>query len=258
MKAFYFGSSRRRLYGVYHPAHAATARDAGVLLCHPGAQEYNATHWAFRKLAAMLARDGFHVLRFDWSGTGDSAGDAKDASPTEWIDDVGVAARELADVSAARSLSIVGMRLGAALGALACAAGLAVRDLVMWEPVVVGGRYVDELDRLDARENFRLLHRGRRGKEQLVGYAFPSAMRKAIADIDLRSARFDHAKRVSMFVSSDRAEHRELREVLSSAGVTVSCRQVAEDTRGAGAVEAALLSNNILVAMTDHLSGRAS
>lgn len=258
MKPLFFGSSRRRLYGVYHAAHAATARDEAVLLCHPGVQEYNATHWAFRKLAAMLVRDGFHVLRFDWSGTGDSAGDVQDVSPADWIDDVGVAARELAAVSAARSLSIVGMRLGAALGALACAAGLSVGELVLWEPVVVGRRYVDELERLDASENFRLLHRGRRGKEQLVGYAFPSAMREAVAEIDLRKERFEHAKRLSMFVSSDRAEHRELREVLSSAGVAVGCRQVLEDATGAGALESALLSNNVLVAITDHLSGRVS
>ena len=73
MKPLFFGEANRRLYGVYHPP-AKPSRHA-VLLCYPGMQEYNAAHWMFRRLATSLSREGHHVLRFDYYGTGDSDGE---------------------------------------------------------------------------------------------------------------------------------------------------------------------------------------
>ena len=70
MKPFFFGPSAQPRFGLLHPPAGERARRAGVLLCYPGVQEYNISHWAFRKLAGLLARAGFPVLRFDWAGTG--------------------------------------------------------------------------------------------------------------------------------------------------------------------------------------------
>jgi len=39
---------------------------------------------ALRTLAALLAREGFHVLRFDYYATGDSAGESSEGSLSEW------------------------------------------------------------------------------------------------------------------------------------------------------------------------------
>src|SRR6476620_8559273 len=93
----FFGDAARQLYGVYH-APEGRAREAGVVLCNPGPQEYRHTHWAFRKLAGMLARAGFHVLRFDYFATGDSAGRDDEGSLDQWVLDVATAARELTDL----------------------------------------------------------------------------------------------------------------------------------------------------------------
>ena len=80
MKPIFFGDSKRKLYGVYAPPTGASRRSHAVLLCYPGLQEYGTSHWSFRRLSAMLAREGHHVLRFDYFGTGDSAGNVEDVT----------------------------------------------------------------------------------------------------------------------------------------------------------------------------------
>ena len=97
MKPVYFGKTGKQLFGVYHEPQARRAVDAAVLLCYPLVQEYMRTHWALRKLAGLLAREGHHVLRFDYTGTGDSTGDVETGSVTQWCADIRLAAAELED-----------------------------------------------------------------------------------------------------------------------------------------------------------------
>lgn len=143
MNPLFFGASDRQLYGVYHPPQAAPQPEA-VLLCAPFGQEYMRSHRAYRQLALMLSKRGRHVLRFDYFGTGDSAGDGEDFRLPQAIDDIALAAEELRDMSDARSISLVGLRLGAAL-ALAAAARVDAARVVLWDPVVRGRDYLAEL-----------------------------------------------------------------------------------------------------------------
>ena len=94
MKPVYFGKTGKQLFGVYHEPQARRAVDAAVLLCYPLVQEYMRTHWALRKLAGLLAREGHHVLRFDYTGTGDSTGDVETGSVTQWCADIRLAAAD--------------------------------------------------------------------------------------------------------------------------------------------------------------------
>ena len=82
MNPFYFGDSSRRLFGIYHPPKGQSPRSHGIVLCCPFGQEYMRSHRAFRQLANLLSRRGFHVFRFDYHGTGDSDGESTEASVT--------------------------------------------------------------------------------------------------------------------------------------------------------------------------------
>src|SRR5687768_16729988 len=115
MNPFYFGSSQRPLYGVYHPSKGRTARPVGVVLCYPLGQEYMRAHRAFRQLATLLTKNGFPVLRFDYAGTGDSAGDGSAGSVATWVEDIGAAIDELKDTAGVSRVSLVGLRAGGAL-----------------------------------------------------------------------------------------------------------------------------------------------
>ena len=141
----YFGASRQ-LLGAFHVAQRLQPRSTAVLLCNPFGEEASRSHRTFRVLATQLERTGFSVLRFDYSGTGDSLGSSEGASVDDWVHDIGVAAQKLLDVSGARGIALVGLRFGASLAMLATARGvLKPRHLLMWDPIVDGGAYLREL-----------------------------------------------------------------------------------------------------------------
>ncbi|MGA7122402.1 MAG: alpha/beta hydrolase [Polyangiaceae bacterium] len=258
MKPAYFGSSSRPLFGVHGPPQAAKGRPSAVLLCYPGVQEYNMAHWAFRRLAGSLSREGFHVLRFDWSGTGDSWGETVDGTIENWLEDVALAAQELRDASATIKVSIVGMRLGATLAALACADGLAAEQLILWEPVVRGKRYIEELEALHARDSLRLLHPTTAGGDELVGFPFSAKLRAAVSRIDLAANPPPKARRVVIVSSTERSDHRELHASLEGANLNATYECVPEDpSANVGERESALLTTRSLAAIVTHLAGRA-
>ena len=119
MNPFYFGPSDRPLFGLFTRARESAPDAGAVLLCYPVGSEYMRAHRAFRQLNTLLNRAGFHVLRFDYSCTGDSAGEGVDARVSKWVDDVGWAIEELQDTAMVDRVSLVGLRWGATLAALA-------------------------------------------------------------------------------------------------------------------------------------------
>jgi pimeloyl-ACP methyl ester carboxylesterase len=147
MTALFFGDSSSALFGVWTQPPAGIDRDHGVVLCPPIGQEHVRTHWALRQLAAALNRAGFHCLRFDWFGVGDSAGELRDASIDRWRTDLADATQELRDTAGVQKISVVGVRLGATIVALA-SSDVRPSSLVLWDPVVRGTSYIEELSEL--------------------------------------------------------------------------------------------------------------
>jgi uncharacterized protein len=148
MTPFFFGSGERRLFGVYSAAHAAAVSRASraVVLCHPWGSEYQYAHRSMRHLANMLNAAGIHVLRFDYFGTGDSAGEAREARVADWRGDIETAVEELKDTTGLTRVGLVGLRLGATIAAqVAAKARDTVDRLVLWDPVVKGETYLAEL-----------------------------------------------------------------------------------------------------------------
>lgn len=141
---FYFGPGRE-LFGFYHPA-AAVTRTA-VLLCPPFGVEQIRCHRLYRQLAHGLAENGFPVLRFDYFGSGDSAGDSQAFEWSRCLADVVSAANELRSRHGGGRMLAFGARLGAN-AALAAAQAARLDGVVAWDAITDGSALVRQYDRM--------------------------------------------------------------------------------------------------------------
>jgi alpha-beta hydrolase superfamily lysophospholipase len=148
--ATYFGAAERALLGFLHaPAEGSPGRAAGVVLCSPIGTDHTRSDWTYRHLAERLAAAGFPCLRFDLTGTGDSADDELGPGIVRrWIEDVGAAVRELRARSGVTTVALVGLRLGATLAMQHAAEQGDVDALVLWSPCVSGAALVSEITKL--------------------------------------------------------------------------------------------------------------
>lgn len=186
---FYFGSSQRQLFGALDEAQTYAQREHGVVICYPFGPEYIRAHRACRQLALRLAQLGFPVLRFDYGGTGDSAGDAEEATFGAWRDDVGRAIETLRDRTGVESVCLAGLRLGASLALDVSAERADVSALILWEPIVTGERYLAEL----AEQHQELLWRffddaGRvtaSSSGELLGFPVNTALRAELGRLSM-------------------------------------------------------------------------
>ncbi|MBF5042077.1 alpha/beta fold hydrolase [Aggregicoccus sp. 17bor-14] len=263
MTPSFFGRSDRQLLGIHHPPRGRQAWDFAALLLYPAPQEYTRAHWAFRRLAAQLAREGVACLRFDYSGTGDSAGEVRDATFERWLEDVATASEELADLAGVSRVSLVGFRLGAALAVEAARRGRGprVKELVLWEPVARGKRHLEELRALDALQAgaSRTPPRRTPGMEELLGLELSPGLRASLEAVDLLASPPPAVERAVLAVSEVDDEVRALERHLASGGGAVELREVREESgTGAAQVESAMLSGRILQEIVTSLTRRAA
>jgi pimeloyl-ACP methyl ester carboxylesterase len=255
----YFGREGASLFGAYHPPVTASARALGVVLCYPGPQEYRQAHWAYHKLATLLSTRGMHAFRFDYSCTGDSAGDSAAGSLAAWEGDIATAVAELRDVASVRRIAVVGMRLGAALAMRACTRATRVADLVLWDPVVRGDAYHAQLATVQAA-GLRAAHYpedDQRGPEELLGFPFPRAMREAVDALDLSSTPPPAVERALVIGADDRPDYRALATQLEGAGINASFVHHPDATLARGDwFHDTLLCHEIPNAIANHLARR--
>jgi pimeloyl-ACP methyl ester carboxylesterase len=250
----FFGEEPRRLFGVYHSPSNGQVREQAVVLCPAGPQEYMLTHWAQRRLAALLSGHGIHVLRFDHFGVGDSQGSIEDGTLEQWQKDILTASEELRRLSGVRRTSLVGYRLGATLAWRASlAAAEKPRHLVLWDPVVRGKTYLGELRVTEDSYASQLLFYPPPGDppSELYGYPLPRAQYDATAAIDLLQEPLPAATRVHMYVGRQTGETRSLASRLQEKLKRFTHEFVPEEGRtGSGN----LLSKRVLDAIGGALS----
>jgi pimeloyl-ACP methyl ester carboxylesterase len=188
MTPFYFGSGDRQLFGIYDPALSGSDWTHAIIFCHPWGSEYLHAHRTLRQLSTKLARAGFHVLRFDYFGTGDSSGEITEATLSGWEADIGLAIDEIKDMTRATKVALVGLRLGAALAAQVAARRLENLDaLVLWDPVLSGGEYVSELLSPSPPSVQTAPRQSDGSDDEVQGFLLTAKMRREILAIDLLS-----------------------------------------------------------------------
>ncbi|TAL65925.1 MAG: alpha/beta fold hydrolase [Burkholderiaceae bacterium] len=197
-----FGPVDAWCFGWLHPA-SAPRRGEGIVLCRPIGYEANCTYEIYTQLAERLAHAGFDVLRFDYHGTGDSAGgDADTGRVRAWIDSIRFAIQKLKQLTGVSSISLFGVRMGATLAAHA-ASGLGdVESLVMWAPCLTGRAFSREL---------RAASVSRKGQEsnlapddiEAFGYLYTVETLEGLSTLDCQRLAAPPAKRVMVIGRDD-------------------------------------------------------
>lgn len=141
----YFGDSEQPLAGCHHFPQTDLHRSCAIVLCNPMGDEYIRVHRAYTRLASQLSSRGFHVLRFDFHASGNSSGDCAEARIDHWQTDISSAIEEVCDRSGASTVCLIGLRLGGTLALMSGAQAPGVEGMVLWDPVVSGAAYADEL-----------------------------------------------------------------------------------------------------------------
>jgi pimeloyl-ACP methyl ester carboxylesterase len=157
IEPFYFGPSAQPLFGLYHAPRPDSSRRCAIVMCYPLGHEYIQFHRAFRLLGDQLCSADFPVLRFDFYGCGDSSGESEDGRTDQWLSDLSAAIAEIRRRAGVTRICLVGLRLGASLAMIAAAEHGDVDGLALWDPVINGKVYVDELKALH-RQMLRTAH----------------------------------------------------------------------------------------------------
>ena len=117
-------------------------------------------------------------------------------SVSRWLADIRRAASELRELSGAQTLSLVGLRLGAALAATACDQGLDADQLILWDPVVEGASYLQSQEQMHSTVLASL--RAKAGRSwrptpdsstpELLGFPYSDTLREGLVRIDLTTS----------------------------------------------------------------------
>jgi pimeloyl-ACP methyl ester carboxylesterase len=117
--------------GFIHPARAATS--TGVIMCPPFGWEDVCSYRARRTWADALAQAGYHALRIDFPGSGDSGGSPRDPGRLEaWTEAASQSARWLRASYGCSRIVAIGIGLGAMVSLRAASEDGPIDDLIMW------------------------------------------------------------------------------------------------------------------------------
>lgn len=227
---FFFGAAGRRLYGSYHIP-AEPARDCGVLVCYPMGQEYVRAHRACLNLAQRAAQAGFPSMRFDYSGTGDSAGDDASADLDLWKADIHAAIDELCDRAGVSAVALAGLRFGAPLAAAVAAKRQDVVGLALWDPVVNGAAYLDEVAFQHQETLWRFFDRPKdqapaARPTELLGFPIGERLYEGVAAVDLLALKQRPADDILIVESHTGAPAEQLRDHLQQIAPRVRYQHV--------------------------------
>jgi pimeloyl-ACP methyl ester carboxylesterase len=137
-------------------------------MCHPLGEEKLWAHRVFVSFARDLAVTGSAVLRFDFRGEGDSDREFEMTSLETRIEDACLAVDALRALHPSVKVAMVGLRLGATIALAAAIRRGDVARVVLWDPVVDGGAYMQAVLRLNLMYQMALHRRVVESREALV------------------------------------------------------------------------------------------
>lgn len=146
MVPHFIQSTAGKVFTLYYPPEGHTR--GALLYLPPLAEEMNRCRTLASAQARSLATLGYAVLLLDYFGTGDSAGELKDANWDIWHADLNAASDWLAQHTGL-PVTLWGCRMGALLAADAASrAPDRYKRLLFWQPIADGKLFLTQFLRL--------------------------------------------------------------------------------------------------------------
>ena len=186
----YFGSPERPLFGWLHQPPADVPARLAVVLCNPFGHEALSTYRPLRELAALAASEGMLALRFDYEGTGNSAGETHDVrDAASWRNNVSSALEYARNIAPGVPTAIVGVRLGALIALDAAARTDNIAAMVLIAPPKNGKQFLREMRALQATNSLLLPdHNGERA-DDAASFSVSGKLREWIDSLSLDGAK---------------------------------------------------------------------
>lgn len=202
MEAFYIETNNHKIFSIYHPPENLQGRgNIGIVLCYPMGQEYIRSHRTFFQLANLLSNQGYHVIRFDYYGTGDSYGQCHEASIKQWQYDISSVVDELKYGCGIERICLIGLRLGGNMAINVASIRDDIDGIVLWEPVFSGKKYYEELEMMHRDKMLRSFN-NRNHKEassggcEILGFAFSHNLKNELQQIELQACKSLQHKKI--------------------------------------------------------------
>lgn len=136
-KPVVFKSCGQQIVGMLHVPARARGRVPAVVFFHGFTGTKVESHQLFVKMARALEQAGIASLRFDFRGSGDSAGEFSKMTVTSELKDARAALKYLRSRPFVdpRRVGILGLSMGGMIAAITLAQEPAIRTAVLWAPV---------------------------------------------------------------------------------------------------------------------------
>jgi alpha/beta superfamily hydrolase len=225
----HFFGPEHRLFGWYHPAGGPATANCGVVICAPFGFEESCAHRALRHWADALAAAGFPTCRFDYDGTGNSAGSDDDPDRVAaWVSSIVDAAAHLRALSGVHEITLAGVRLGGTL-AMAAAERVGADGLILFAAHASGRTYAREVrafGRLMRAGDADVPNETANPVEQVAGFMLTAATMTELAALDPLGCNVQ-VNRALVFPRDDIAADLTLADRLERQGVAVERAGVA-------------------------------
>lgn len=164
----FFSNEQYNLFGIFHYPEN-NDRNEGFVFCHAFGEEKLWAHRVYVNFARELSRRGYTVLRFDFMGHGDSDGEFEQSTIRTQESDISCAIETLkSKCSNITKINLLGLRFGATLAAIAAEKNANISKLILWDPIVSGSQYMNQLLRTNLTMQMAIHKKVINNRKQLV------------------------------------------------------------------------------------------
>jgi alpha-beta hydrolase superfamily lysophospholipase len=181
----FFGRQERPLFGWLHRPEQQSC-SVGLVICNPLGYEAICAHRSIKHFATAAASASIPALRFDYDGTGDSAGSDFDSDRLgAWLTSIQLAVDTLKQRTGVTRVCLLGIRAGATLATKVAADRSDVAGVIAIAPVVSARTYLRELRALSLSRASNDKATVQDDVLEAAGFSLTSETRDALSTLDI-------------------------------------------------------------------------